>query len=171
MAVRKIVYHPAQVLRKPTPEVTEFNDELQQLIDDMFETMYGAGNGVGLAANQIGVSLRLAVLDVSEDQSQPIVMINPEIVAVSDTLREYQEGCLSVPGVYETVQRPTWVTVKALDRQGKSFEITGDGLLGECLQHEIHHLMGKLYVDLLSPIKRQRTLQKSLKFMKQQPNE
>lgn len=150
--IRKIVYLPNPVLRKVAKDVTEFNDELQVLIDDMFETMYEA-RGVGLAAPQIGISLQLSVIDVEGDKKNQIVIINPKIVH-SEGKKEYQEGCLSVPGAYDTVIRADKVTVQALDRFGKPFEITADGLFGECLQHEIDHLQGKLYIDLLSPLKR-----------------
>ncbi len=152
MAIRKIIYLPDNRLRAVSAKVTEFNDELQTLIDDMFETMYDA-RGVGLAAPQIGINLQLSVIDVKGDKSEQIVIINPEVVE-RDGEEIYQEGCLSVPGAYDKVKRARWVKVKALDRDGKPFEIEADGLLGECLQHEIDHLNGKLFIDLLSPLKR-----------------
>lgn len=152
MAIRKILYLPDARLRSVAKPVVDFNDDLQVLIDDMFETMYSV-NGVGLAAPQIGVSLRLSVIDVIGDKSQQIVIINPEIISSSGE-KEYDEGCLSVPGAYDKVVRAQKVTVKALDREGKPFEITGENLLAECLQHEIDHMNGKLFVDLLSPLKR-----------------
>jgi peptide deformylase len=152
MAIRTIVYLPDECLRKVAKPIENFDDKLQTLIDDMFDTMYDA-RGVGLAAPQIGVSLRLSVIDVIGDKTNPLVIINPEIIA-SEGQKEYDEGCLSVPGHYDKVVRAEKVTVKALDRHGKPFELTADGLLGECLQHEIDHLNGKLYVDLLSPLKR-----------------
>lgn len=165
MAIRKIVYLPDAVLRKVAEPVVHFDDQLQLLIDDMFDTMYHA-NGVGLAAPQIGVSLQLSVIDVVGDKSQQIVIINPEIVATEGE-KEYQEGCLSVPGAYDTVIRADKVKVKALDRHGKPFEIEADGLLGECLQHEIDHLNGKLFIDLLSPLKRVMARRKLEKFLRQ----
>jgi peptide deformylase len=162
MAIRKILYLPDERLRKIAKPVETFNDELQTLIDDMFETMYDA-RGVGLAAPQIGVSLRLSVIDVLGDKTEQLVIINPEIVSANGE-REYEEGCLSVPGAYDKVIRAEKVTVKALDRSGKPFEITADGLLGECLQHEIDHLNGKLFIDLLSPLKRMVARRKLDKF-------
>jgi peptide deformylase len=152
MAIRKIIYLPEECLRKVAKPVEQFDDALQTLIDDMFETMYHA-RGVGLAAPQIGVSLRLSVIDVNGDKQEQIVIINPEIISAEGE-KEYEEGCLSVPGTYDKVIRADRVKVKALDRLGNPFEIEADGLLGECLQHEIDHLNGKLYIDLLSPLKR-----------------
>lgn len=162
MAIRKILYLPEPCLRLVAKPVEVFDDKLQILIDDMFETMYDA-KGVGLAAPQIGVSLRLSVIDVVGDKTQQLVIINPELVASTGEM-EYQEGCLSVPGAYDTVVRAQEVTVKALDRTGKPIEITAQGLLGECLQHEIDHLNGKLFVDLLSPLKRAMARKKLDKF-------
>jgi peptide deformylase len=152
MTIRKIVYLPDKCLRTVAQPVKNFDNQLQELIDDMFDTMYHA-RGVGLAAPQIGVSLRLSVIDVEGDKRDQLVIINPEIIA-SEGQKEFEEGCLSVPGSYDTVIRAEKVTVKALDRQGKPFELSADGLLAECLQHEIDHLNGKLYIDLLSPLRR-----------------
>lgn len=154
MAIRKLVFFPDECLRRPTQPVTHFDAELQQLIDDMFETMYHE-EGVGLAAPQIGVSLNLAVLDCTRDKTQKLVIANAEIISREGSV-EYEEGCLSVPGMHDKVIRAERVTVRAQDRKGEWFEITGEGLLGECLQHEIDHLHGKLYIDLLSPLKRTR---------------
>lgn len=165
MAIRKIIYLPDPRLRLVTKPVETFDDALQTLIEDMFDTMYDA-NGVGLAAPQIAVNLRLSVIDVIGDKTQQLVLANPEIIA-SHGETEYQEGCLSVPGAYDTVVRAEKVTVKAQDRFGKPFEITADGLLGECFQHEIDHLNGKLFVDLLSPIKRAMARKKMDKFKRQ----
>ena len=166
MTIRKIIYLPDARLRKVSKDITTFDDELQTLIDDMFETMYDA-RGVGLAAPQIGINLRLSVIDVEGDKKNQIVIINPEIIE-SHGSTDYQEGCLSVPGSYDTVTRAEKVKVKALDRFGKPFEIEADGLLGECLQHEIDHLNGKLYIDLLSPLKRSIARKKLEKFKRQQ---
>lgn len=166
MAIRKILYLPDERLRRVAKPVEAFDDNLQTLIDDMFETMYHA-KGVGLAAPQIGVSLRLSVLDVTGEKKDQIVIINPEIVS-SEGEKEFEEGCLSVPGAYDTVIRAEKVTVKAVDRFGKPFEISGEGLLGECLQHEIDHLNGKLFIDLLSPLKRVMARRKLDKFKRQQ---
>lgn len=164
--IRKIHYLPDSVLRKVAKPIEHFDEELQTLIEDMFETMYHA-KGVGLAAPQIGISRRLSVIDVKGDKSEQLVIINPEIIA-SEGRQEFQEGCLSVPGSYDTVVRARKVTVRALDRHGNPFEITGEGLLGECLQHEIDHLNGKLFIDLLSPLKRSMARRKLEKFKRQQ---
>lgn len=166
MAIRTIIYLPDPRLRIKSSKIEQFDDKLQTLIDDMFDTMYDA-KGVGLAAPQIGINLCLSVIDVIGDKSQQIVIINPEIVE-SQGQASYQEGCLSVPGAYDTVIRAEKVTVRALDRFGKPFEITADGLLGECLQHEIDHLNGKLFVDLLSPLKRIMARKKLEKFKREQ---
>lgn len=166
MAIRKILYLPDARLRIVAKPVVAFNDELQQLIDDMFDTMYHA-KGVGLAAPQIGVSLRLSVVDVSGDKSEQLVLINPEIIA-SHGEQEFEEGCLSVPGAYDTVIRAQKVTVQALDRAGNPFEITAEDLLAECFQHEIDHLNGKLFVDLLSPLKRSVARKKLDKFKRRE---
>lgn len=148
MAIHKIIYLPDERLRKMSAPIETFDDALQTLIDDMFETMYDA-KGVGLAAPQIGINKRLSVVDVIGDKTQQLVLINPEIIASSGEVR-YQEGCLSVPSVYDTVKRAETVTLRAQDRFGQWYEMTADGLLGECFQHEIDHLNGKLFVDLLS---------------------
>lgn len=166
MAIRKILYLPDPRLRLVAKPVEVFDDALQVLIDDMFDTMYDA-KGVGLAAPQIGVSLRLSVIDVTHEKKDQLVIINPEIV-FSDGEKEFEEGCLSVPGAYDKVIRAEKVKVKALDRTGNPIEIEADGLLGECLQHEIDHLNGKLFVDLLSPVKRMMARRKLEKFKRQQ---
>lgn len=166
MAIRKILYLPDECLRKVAKPVVTFDESLQTLINDMFDTMYHA-RGVGLAAPQIGVSLRLSVIDIIGDKTNQLVIINPEIVT-SEGEKEFEEGCLSVPGAYDTVTRAEKVTVKALDRFGTPIEIKGEGLLGECLQHEIDHLNGKLFVDLLSPLKRAIARRKLDKFKRQQ---
>lgn len=166
MAIRKILYLPDDRLRKIAKSVEVFDDNLQVLIEDMFDTMYHA-RGVGLAAPQIGISMRLSVIDVIGDKANQLVIINPEIVS-SEGKKEFDEGCLSVPGAYDTVIRAEKVTVKALDRQGQPFEISADGLLAECLQHEIDHLNGKLFVDLLSPLKRAMARRKLDKFKRRQ---
>lgn len=165
MAIRKIVYLPEPVLRTPAREVSDFNEELQQLIDDMFETMYHA-NGVGLAAPQIGVGLQVAVLDVHHDDNK-IVIINPEILEAYDE-QLMQEGCLSVPGSFDKVKRANRVKLRALNRQGERFELSAEGLLAQALQHETQHLHGKLYIDLLSPIRRTRAKHALQRFKRQQ---
>ncbi len=164
MALLNILYLPDERLRKMSTPVEEIDDALQTLIDDMFETMYAA-NGVGLAAPQIGVNIRLSVVDVSSERNQPQVFINPEILK-TEGKDKFQEGCLSVPGALETVERAKKVTVKALDRHGVPFEMTCDGLLAECIQHEIDHLNGKLFIDLLSPIKRERARKDLEKYLR-----
>jgi peptide deformylase len=160
MALLTILHHPDPRLRQKAQPVATFDEALQTLIDDMFETMYAAP-GVGLAATQVGIGLRLAVIDCSEDKTtpQPIVMINPEIVERAE--REVmEEGCLSVPGVGEKVERFNRLRVRAIDREGKPFEIDAQGLLAQAVQHEIDHLDGKLYIDHLSSLKRERLLKK-----------
>ena len=164
MAIRKILYLPDARLRQVSAPVTTFDDQLQTLIDDMFETMYNV-RGVGLAAVQIGVHLRLSVMDISRDKTHPLVIINPEIIASEGSIA-YQEGCLSVPGVYDTVTRAEKITLRALDRQGQSFEIAGTDLLAECIQHEIDHMNGKLFVDMLSPLKRSMARRKLDKYLR-----
>ncbi len=165
MTIRKIIYLPDPRLRKISKKIDVIDDQLQRLIDDMFDTMYHA-KGVGLAAPQIGINLRLSVVDVIGDKTQQLVLINPEIIA-SEGEVEYQEGCLSVPGTHDTVVRAEKVTMRALDRFGQSYEITATGLLGECFQHEIDHLNGKLYIDLLSPLKRAIARKKQDKFLRE----
>jgi peptide deformylase len=140
-------------------------DDTRRLIDDMLDTMYDAP-GIGLAATQVNVHQRLLVIDVSEERNQPLVFINPEITVLDPDLGAYDEGCLSVPGFYETVSRPNRVKVTALDRDGKSFTRELDGLLAICLQHEVDHLEGKLFVDYLSPLKRQRIRKKLEKLQR-----
>jgi peptide deformylase len=155
MALLPILEFPDPRLRTVAKSVTEVDDNIRRLIDDMFETMYDAP-GIGLAASQINVHKRVVVIDVSEDKSQPLVFINPEIEVLDAETSEYDEGCLSVPGFYETVVRPGHIRVKALDRDGNAFEIEPQGLLAVCIQHELDHLNGKLFVDHISPFKRTR---------------
>jgi len=155
MALLDILEFPDPRLRKKAKPVTNFNTSLQTLIDDMFETMYEA-LGIGLAATQINVHKRLMVIDVSQEKDQPLVFINPKITIADEHLGEHEEGCLSVPGFSETVTRPLSIKVEALDRQGEPFTKELEGLLAVCVQHELDHLNGKLFVDYLSPLKRQR---------------
>ena len=152
MAKLSILEFPDPRLRTVAKPVEQVDDTLRRLIADMFETMYDAP-GIGLAATQVDVHLRLLVLDVSEDKSRPMVFINPEILE-SEGSQVYQEGCLSVPGIYADVVRANRVRVQALNGQGESFEIEADGLLAICIQHEMDHLEGKVFVDYLSPLKR-----------------
>jgi peptide deformylase len=158
MAILEILHFPDPRLRQRAREVDQVDDQLRQLVDDMFETMYQAP-GIGLAATQVNVPKRVVVIDVSQDQDQPQVFINPEIL-VKEGIEEMDEGCLSVPGIYETVQRAERIKVRALDRDGQQFELEADGLLAVCIQHEIDHLDGKLFVDYLSQLKRQRIRKK-----------
>lgn len=159
MAVLDILEFPDPRLRTRAEPVREVSDATRTLIDNLFETMYAA-RGIGLAATQVDVHQRVLVIDLSEDHSEPQVFINPEVTVLEPELGEYDEGCLSVPGFYETVQRPRRVRVAALDRNGESFTRELDGLLAICLQHEIDHLDGKLFVDYISPLKRQRIRKK-----------
>jgi len=155
MARLNILEYPNPRLRIKAAPVTVFDDSIKNLIDDMFETMADA-NGIGLAASQVDVHQRIIVMDLSEDKSQQRVFINPEIEVLEPETSPYEEGCLSVPGFYEPVDRPVHVIIRALDRDGNAFEEEANGLLAVCIQHEIDHLEGKLFVDYLSPLKRQR---------------
>ena len=166
MAVLEILEFPDPRLRTRAKPVAAVTGDTRNLIDDMFETMYAAP-GIGLAATQVNVHERLLVIDISEDRSDPQVFINPEVTVIDPELGEYDEGCLSVPGFYETVNRPQKVQVTALDRDGKSFTRELEGLLAICLQHEIDHLDGKLFVDYLSPLKRTRIRKKLEKIQRQ----
>lgn len=159
MAQLEILQFPDPRLRTVAKPVKAVDDRIRQLVDDMFETMYAAP-GVGLAATQVNVHEQVVVIDVSEDQSQPLVFINPQITVLDETLWDYEEGCLSVPGFYEAVTRPRHVRVTALDRDGKEFTMEPEGLLAVCVQHENDHLLGKLFVDYVSNIKRQRIRKK-----------
>lgn len=167
MAVLEILEFPDPRLRKQAAPVREVTEATRTLIDDMFETMYAAP-GIGLAATQVNVHQRILVIDVSEENDQPQIFINPEVTILDPELGEYDEGCLSVPGFYETVNRPQGVEVSALDREGQPFTRTLEGLLAICLQHEIDHLDGKLFVDYLSPLKRMRIRKKLEKLHRQQ---
>lgn len=167
MAILEILEFPDPRLRTQASPVQSVTDDTRRLIDDMFETMYAAP-GVGLAATQVNVHERIVVIDVSEDKSQPLVFINPEITVLEGPQHEYDEGCLSVPGFYETVSRPENILVKALDRDGQPFELRPEGLLAVCVQHELDHLEGKLFVDYLSPLKRKRIRSKLEKQHRQQ---
>lgn len=166
MATLQILEFPDPRLRKIAAPVVQFNEELQLLIRDMLETMYEA-QGIGLAATQVNVQKRLLVLDVSENKDSPQVFINPEIEIIQPELNDYDEGCLSVPGFYETVSRPAGILVRALNADGEKFELQAEGLLATCLQHEIDHLDGKLFVDYISALKRQRIRAKLEKDHKQ----
>jgi peptide deformylase len=159
MAILNILEFPDPRLRTRAEPVTMFDHELSRLVDDMFETMYDAP-GIGLAATQVDVHKRVIVIDVSESRDEPLVFINPEVEVLAEELGEYDEGCLSVPGYYETVQRPQHIRVTARDRNGEEFTMEPKGLLAVCVQHEIDHLEGKLFVDYLSSLKRTRIRKK-----------
>lgn len=165
MAIHKIVYLPDVILRSKNQPIIQFDEKLHELIDDMFATMYEV-KGVGLAAPQIGKNLQLSVIDVSAEKTQKLVLVNPKILKLEGQ-KEYDEGCLSVPGVYDKVVRADKVTIEAQDMYGKVFQLTADGLLGQCLQHEIDHLHAKLFVDLLSSLKRTMANQRMKKFKRQ----
>lgn len=158
MAKLEILEYPDERLRTVAAPVESVDDELRAIIDDMFETMYDA-KGVGLAATQVDVHKRLFIADCSENQDLPLVFINPSIIA-RDGMHENEEGCLSFPNVYAKVERASEVTVQALDRDGKAFTMDVEGLLAICVQHELDHLEGKLFVDYLSPLKRTRIRKK-----------
>ena len=152
MALLEILKYPDPRLRTVAKPVAEVTDELRQLIEDMLETMYAAP-GIGLAATQVDFHERLLIIDITEDKTQPLCFINPEILEMSGSI-ENDEGCLSVPEVYESVERAEHIRVKALDKDGKEFELEAEGLLAVCIQHEMDHLEGKLFVDYLSQLKR-----------------
>jgi len=162
MAQLSILRYPDPRLHTVAAPVKEVDDRLRQLIDDMLETMYEA-EGVGLAATQVDVHQRLIVMDTSEERNEPRVLINPELIAVSEEMVVGDEGCLSVPTIYDAVQRHAKVTVRALDRNGQSYEMAVEGLAAVCVQHEMDHLMGKVFVEYLSPLKRERIKSKMLK--------
>jgi peptide deformylase len=155
MAILEILEYPDKRLRTIAKPVTEVTDDIRKIIDDMFETMYEAP-GIGLAASQVNVHQRIVTMDLSDEKDDPLVFINPEVTVLDGELESMQEGCLSVPGFYEDVTRVEHCLVKALDRNGKPFELEARGLLAVCIQHELDHLEGKLMVDYLSPLKRNR---------------
>lgn len=162
MALLPILEYPDPRLKTVAVPVTRFDDRLRRLVADMAETMYEAP-GVGLAATQVDVHERLLVIDVSENKDQLRVFINPEIVRASDERVECEEGCLSVPGVYDAVTRPARVRVRAQDEHGDTFELDCEGLLAVCVQHEMDHLLGKVFVEYLSPLKQVRIKSKMRK--------
>jgi len=166
MAILNVLRFPDPRLRTVAKPVEQVTPAIQQIVDDMLETMYDE-NGVGLAATQADIHLRIVVMDCSEEHDTPIVMINPEIIKRQGSMMN-EEGCLSVPDTYASVERAEAVTVAALDRDGKPFEFDATELLAICVQHELDHLMGKLFVDYLSPLKRkriQKKLEKEAKFL------
>ncbi|KPD21955.1 MULTISPECIES: peptide deformylase [Idiomarina] len=158
MAKMTVLKYPDERLRKVAQPIDKVDDSIRSVIDDMFETMYEE-QGVGLAATQVDVHKRLFVADCSEDQNEPLVFINPEITEAEGHFKN-DEGCLSFPGVYAKVERAEKITVTALDKNGERFSRSAEGLLAICIQHEIDHLEGKLFVDYLSPLKRERIRKK-----------
>ena len=162
MAILNILRYPDPRLHKVARPVTQFDERLNALVRDMAETMYDAP-GVGLAASQVDVHEQLVIIDVTESKDALQVFINPEITWASEDKQVYDEGCLSVPGIYDGVERASKVRVKALDLAGQPFELEADGLLAVCIQHEMDHLMGKVFVEYLSPLKRNRIKNKMLK--------
>ena len=167
MAILNILEFPDPRLRTLAKPVEKVDDALRQLLDDMFETMHAA-KGIGLAATQVDVHQRLIVIDVSEERNERLVLINPELLWASDERVKGDEGCLSVPGIYDGVERAERVKVRALDEQGQAREIEADGLLAVCIQHEMDHLMGKVFVEYLSPLKQGRIKTKLLKAERQE---
>jgi len=166
VSILSVLEFPDPRLRTVAKEVTTVDGRITKIVDDMFETMYEE-HGVGLAATQVDIHQRIVVIDTSEKKDKPLCFINPELLELSGE-EESEEGCLSVPSFFESVKRAETVKVKALDRLGKSFELEADGLLAVCIQHEMDHLMGKLFVDYLSPLKRQRIKKKLEKLHKRE---
>ncbi|TDP62242.1 peptide deformylase [Roseateles toxinivorans] len=162
MATLNILRFPDPRLHTVAKPVAEVDERIRTLVADMLATMYAA-DGVGLAATQVDVHERVVVIDVSEQRDTPLVLINPELIAKSEEMMTGDEGCLSVPAIYDAVQRHARVTVRALDRDGKSFDLPAEDLLSVCIQHEMDHLMGKVFVEYLSPLKRERIKTKMLK--------
>ena len=162
MAILNILRYPDARLQKVAKPVTEFGERITKLVADMAETMYEAP-GVGLAASQVDVHEQLLIVDITETKDDLRVFINPEIIWASDDKTVYDEGCLSVPGIYDGVERPSRVKVRALDLKGEPFELEADGLLAVCIQHEMDHLQGKVFVEYLSPLKRNRIKAKMIK--------
>jgi len=165
MAILSILHYPDERLHKVARPVAAVDDAIRRLVDDMAETMYAAP-GIGLAATQVDVHLQVIVIDISEERDQLITLINPRLVE-SFGRREYEEGCLSVPGVYETVCRADRVKVEALDRNGAPFTLEADGLLATCVQHEMDHLQGKVFVEYLSQLKQGRIRKKLKKHLRE----
>ena len=166
MTILTVLRFPDPRLRTKATPVIEVNSSISTIIDDMFDTMY-AEKGVGLAATQVNIHQRIVVMDTSEENDQPIVLINPEIISKSEDTSINEEGCLSVPGTYAKVDRHDTCTVKALDRHGKEFTLDATELQSICIQHELDHLNGVLFVDYLSPLKRKRIqtkLEKEARF-------
>ena len=165
MGLLNVLHFPDPRLRTRAVPVEDVDDTVRLLVDDMFETMYGAP-GIGLAATQVNIHRRVIVIDISETKDQPLCLINPEITA-REGIEEMEEGCLSVPGVFEKINRADRITVSALDRDGATFTLDADGLLAVCIQHEMDHLEGKLFIDYLSELKRTRIRKRLQKLERQ----
>lgn len=170
MALLPILSFPDPRLRTIAKPVDEVTDAIRQLAADMFETMYEAP-GIGLAATQVDQHIQLIVMDLSETKDQPMVFINPKVTPLTEDTLPYEEGCLSVPQIYDKVERPSRVKINAIGLDGQPFELEADELLAVCIQHEMDHLSGKLFVDYLSPLKRQRAREKVEKIVRQRQKE
>ena len=170
MAILPILCYPDLRLHKLAQPVSVVDERVRALVSDMLTTMYDA-HGIGLAATQVDVHERVVVIDVSEERDQPLVVINPEIVWASDEKQVNEEGCLSVPGIYDGVERSLAVHVRALDADGQPRTIEAEGLLAVCLQHEMDHLLGKVFVEYLSPLKRNRIKTKMIKLLQREARE
>ena len=168
MSQRKIVIEPDPILRKKSEILEKVDDELRKLLDDMLETMYSAP-GIGLAAVQIGILKRLIVIDISKekDKKNPLFLINPEIILKSESTSIYEEGCLSLPGHFAEIERPAECHIKYIDYEGKKREIKANGLLSTCIQHEVDHLNGVLFIDYLSKLKKDMIVKKLVKHKKE----
>lgn len=166
MAILDILHYPDKRLRTVAKPVTTFDDKIKKLVEDMFETMYQAP-GIGLAATQVNVHQQVIVIDVSPEKDQPLCLINPEIISEEGT-EKCDEGCLSVPDIYEAVERAEKVTIKAKNEHGEEYTLQADELLAVCIQHEMDHLKGKLFVDYLSPLKLQRVKKRLLKLQREE---
>ena len=170
MSLLSILRYPDPRLHTVAQPVAEVDERIRRLVDDMLETMY-VNDGVGLAATQVDVHERVIVMDTSDSRDQPRVLINPELIATSDEMVQGEEGCLSVPQIYDKVQRHARVTLRALGRDGQPYEREAEGLEAVCIQHEMDHLMGKVFVEYLSPLKRDRIKTKLLKKMREEQAE
>ena len=168
MSIRKIVIEPDPILRKKSESLEKVDDEVRKLLDDMLETMYAAP-GIGLAAVQVGILKRIIVIDISKDKEKktPLFLINPEIISRSKKTSVYEEGCLSLPGHFAEIERPAECQVKFIDYDGKEKELVADGLLATCIQHEVDHLNGVLFIDYLSKLKKDMIVKKLIKQKKE----
>lgn len=162
MAILELLHYPDERLRTVARPIHKVDNRIRGIAEDMAETMYAAP-GIGLAATQVNIHERMILLDVSEDRSDLRILINPEIIEASPEKKFFQEGCLSVPGIYDDVERPDWIRVRALNQHGQTIEFEADGLLSVCIQHEIDHLDGKVFVDYLSRLKQGRIKTKMIK--------